>query len=164
MVIQGKRIKENIVYRKIYGIWKNMNDRCYKSNCDCYSNYGSVGITVCERWRNLDNFIEDVDKIDGFDLELILQGKLSLDKDKKLHNNTMYCLENCTFISKKENNKYKPHQQKEIIGISPEDKIYEFNNQSEFARLHKLRQSSIGDCLSGKCKTHKGWRFYYKQD
>ena len=33
--------------------------------------------------------------------------------------------------------------------------LFEFFNQSEFAKKHGLRQTSIADCLSGKCKTHK---------
>ena len=37
-------------------------------------------------------------------------------------------------------------------------------NAKDIAKEHNLRQSSIGDCLNGKCKTHKKWKFYYKQD
>ena len=164
MIIEGKRIKENIVYKKVYSVWKNMYDRCYKTTCSCYKNYGLKGITVCERWHTLDNFIEDIDKIDGFDFKLFVNGYLSLDKDSKVKNNTIYNLENCKFITKQENNKFKPHQQKNVVGISPNGIIYEFFNQSEFAKEHNLRQSSIGDCLNEKCKTHKKWKFYYKQD
>lgn len=165
MIIEGKRVKkDNIVYKKIYNIWKNMNDRCYKTTCECYKSYGGAGIIVCDRWKDLNNFIEDIDKIDGFNLHLLLDGKLSLDKDSKVKNNNIYNLEKCKFITKEENNKFKPHQQKEVIGISPDGHIYDFFNQSEFAVLHGLRQSSIGDCLNGKCKTHKKWKFYYKQD
>ena len=87
MIIEGKRIKENIVYKKVYSVWKNMYDRCYKTTCSCYKNYGLKGITVCERWHTLDNFIEDIDKIDGFDFKLFVNGYLSLDKDSKVKNN-----------------------------------------------------------------------------
>ena len=69
-------------------------------------------------------------------------------------------LKNVSLYQKKK--KYKPNQQKWVIGISPDGKEFEFFNQSEFARQHNLRQSSIGDCLSGKCKTHKKWKFKYK--
>lgn len=164
MVIKGKRTKKNIVYKKVYSVWKNMYDRCYKETCVYYKNYGLKGVTICERWHSLDNFIEDIDKIDGFDFELFINGCLSLDKDSKIRNNTIYSLENCKFISKEENNKFKPHQQKDAIGISPNGIKYEFFNQSEFAREHGLKQSTINDCLNGRCKTHKKWKFYYKQD
>lgn len=48
------------------------------------------------------------------------------------------------------------------VGVSPNGEIFEFFNQSKFSKEHNLRQSTIADCLSGKCKTHKGWKFYLK--
>ena len=163
MIIQGSRNKAtNNVYKKVYSLWKSMIDRCYKETHSYYKWYGGVGITVCDRWKKLDYFIEDIDKIKGFDLDKLLKGELSLDKDILKQGNKIYCLKYCMFVSKEENNKYKPNQQKTIIGISPDNEIFKFKNQSEFARNHNLRQSSIGDCLSGKCKTHKKWKFYYE--
>jgi len=163
--IKGKRVKENIEYRKIYGVWKNMMYRCYNPKNKEYRLYGGNGVVVCNRWKNLDNFIEDIDKIEGFDYELFFnyKNKLSLDKDKRNYNNKIYDITNCQFLLKEENNKFKPNQQKVVIGISPNNEEFQFYNQSEFARQHGLRQSSIGDCLNNKCKTHKGWKFYYKK-
>ena len=162
MKIEGKRNKEsNPTYKKLYQLWKSMIDRCYKeTDCNFYK-YGGVGITVCEKWLEFDGFVEDVDQIDGFDLTKLLKGEIALDKDKKDFDNKIYCLDKCSFISKKENNKYKPHQQKWFVALSPTNENYTVFNQSEFAREHGLRQSSIADCLSGKCKTHRGWKFYY---
>lgn len=161
MIIKGKRVKSNYEYRKIYGLWRNMIDRCYKPANASYKYYGAVGVEVSDRWLMFNNFVEDIDKIRGFDYNLFFQGLLTLDKDK-FGNSKMYSLENCCFISKEENNKYKPNQQKIVIGTSPNGEIYEFLNQSEFAREHNLRQSTINDCLNGKCKSHKGWKFNYK--
>ena len=137
-----------------------MMDRCYKKSYKAYKNYGNKGVFVCERWHTFNNFLEDLDKIKGFNLDLFLNGKICLDKDK-IGNSKEYSLDKCCFISLEENNKYKPNQQKLIIGISPNNEIYEFYNQSQFAKDYGLRQSCIGDCLSGKCKTHKGWKFYF---
>ena len=162
MIINDRRKNKNKIYAIVYGKWYNMMDRCYNKKSKLFKNYGEKGICVCERWHDFELFLEDFDKIDGFDITLLKDGKLSLDKDKKKKGNTIYCLELCTLITKEENNKYKPHQQKTIIGISPNNDYYEFDNQSEFARKHNLRQSSITDCLRGKCKTHKKWKFYYK--
>ena len=117
---------------------------------------------MCDKWLEFDGFLEDVDLIEGFDLELLLQGKIYLDKDSIDLNNKMYCLEKCRFVTKEENNKYKPNQQKYIIATTPLGEEIEFFNQSEFARINNLRQSSIADCLSGKCKSHKKWKFRYK--
>lgn len=162
MIISGSRNrKTNPIYNKIYQTWYNMTQRCSNPKHKLYKNYGNKGVKVCDRWLKLDNFIEDIDKIKGFDLDLFMSGKLALDKDK-IGNNKLYSLENCCFISLQENNKYKPNQQKIVIGTSPSGEEFEFLNQSEFARQKGLRQTGIANCLRGKDKTHRGWKFKYK--
>lgn len=139
-----------------------MTQKCNNPK-DCnYYKYGALGVTVCDRWKVLNNFIEDVDKIDGFDLNDYLAGKLALDKDIKYRFNKEYCLEKCSFVSIQENNKVKPNQQRLIVGLSPSGQTYEFYNQSEFARQHKLVQVNISSCLRKKSKQTQGWEFCYK--
>lgn len=163
MIIKNRVRSKNETYNKVYQLWYNINARCHNEKHPRYCNYGGKGYFVCKRWRDLNNFIEDIDLIDGFDLDMFLKGAITLDKDKKTFGNKEYSIEKCCFISIEENNKYKPNQQKEIIGVSPSGIEYHFTNQSEFARKNNLRQSTIGDCLSGKCKTHRGWKFKYNQ-
>ncbi len=46
-----------------YGCWASMNDRCYNPNRPTYKYYGGKGITVCDRWRGGNgfmNFLADV--------------------------------------------------------------------------------------------------------
>ena len=162
MIINHPRIKEiNPIWRKVYTLWKSMMDRCYKETAHNYKYYGHKGVIVCDRWKQLENFIEDIDKIKGFDLDKLLNGEISLDKDIAVKGNKVYCLEFCRFVCKESNNKTKPNQQREIVGISPNGEEIIFTNQSEFARQHNLKQSTISDCLSGRCKTHRGWKFTY---
>lgn len=164
MIIHGSRNrKTNQIYNKVYQLWYNLIQRCTNKNHPRYKDYGDKGVTVCKRWLELENFIEDVDKIDGFDIDLFLNGELSLDKDIKNRDIMLYSLETCTFISSSENNKYKPNQQKLIVGISPENEVYEFYNQSEFAEKHNLKQNGISYCLlKSESKMYKGWKFFYK--
>ena len=70
-----------------------MNDRCGNENSARYKDYGGSGYSVCDRWKTLDKFIEDVDKIEGFNEAEIISGNLSLDKDSKDMSNKIYCLE-----------------------------------------------------------------------
>jgi hypothetical protein len=43
-----------------YRSWTNMRDRCQNPNNASYYNYGERGITVCERWDDLANFLADM--------------------------------------------------------------------------------------------------------
>lgn len=47
--------------------------------------------------------------------------------------------------------------------MSSEGKVFSSYNQSEFAKTHGLRQSTISDCLSGRVNVHKGWTFKYAE-
>ena len=41
-------------------IWDNMKQRCFNPKNDSYPDYGGRGITVCSRWLEFKNFIEDL--------------------------------------------------------------------------------------------------------
>ncbi|HFJ9368552.1 hypothetical protein [Bacillus pacificus] len=43
-----------------YNSWHHMKQRCLNPNNDRYKDYGGRGITVCERWLNFENFLEDM--------------------------------------------------------------------------------------------------------
>lgn len=40
--------------------WHAMMQRCLNPNHQAYQLYGAIGITVCERWRDFSNFLEDM--------------------------------------------------------------------------------------------------------
>lgn len=43
-----------------YRSWVLMRRRCEKVYDECYPRYGGRGITVCDRWRLFDNFLQDM--------------------------------------------------------------------------------------------------------
>ena len=43
-----------------YHAWHDMKARCFNPNHKRYSDWGGRGITVCDRWLNLDNFLADM--------------------------------------------------------------------------------------------------------
>ena len=155
------RTYENLMFKKVYMLWYNMMRRCHNENYPQYINYGAKGVFVSNRWKDLDNFIEDIDSVDGFIKDDFLKGKLVLDKDSKFSGNKEYSLDNCSFITLEENNKIKPNQQKRFLATSPNGEEFIGTNQSKFARNHKLTQSQISHCLSGEKQTHKDWKFKY---
>lgn len=44
----------------LYPIWQGMIHRCTNPNMPNYRNYGGRGISVCSRWMDFDNFVEDI--------------------------------------------------------------------------------------------------------
>lgn len=161
MIIENKRNKNNIIFQKSYRLWKNMMERCYNKNNKDFKRYGNQNVIVCEKWKNFNNFVEDMDKIKGFNIELFLKGKICLDKDKIETNNKIYCLEKCCFISREENNKYKPNKQKDFIAINPNGEKFFGRNIKEFSLKHNLEQRRVSEWLKGYHKPKNGWEFYY---
>lgn len=52
---QGNRSPE-------YTSWHQMKQRCLNPNDKRFHDYGGRGITVCDRWMNFNNFLEDMGK------------------------------------------------------------------------------------------------------
>lgn len=44
----------------LYHVWSGMMKRCYHPQNPKYKDYGGRGITVCERWKDIRNFIADL--------------------------------------------------------------------------------------------------------
>ncbi len=95
--------KENEWNKMVYRKWQSMLKRCYSEKYHKV-NPTYINCSVCDSWLLLSNFINDFPKIDGYDKELFLTGKLVLDKDIKSNGkNKKYCLENCILVTAAEN-------------------------------------------------------------
>lgn len=56
----------------IYSVWRAMHDRCERQKSPAFKNYGARGITVCDRWRSFEPFLEDMGIApDGTELDRI---------------------------------------------------------------------------------------------
>ena len=135
MKLEGSRSWNNPIYSKLYSIWKSMKSRCYNENDTSYKDYGGKGVTICDRWLTFDNFIEDIDSIDGFDYDKWMNGELHLDKDVKQKNvnNKIYSKDTCMFITPKENSVARPNTI-EFWVVNPEGKLSKEKNMEEYAR------------------------------
>lgn len=45
---------------RLYRTWDGMMQRCFNQKRLNYKNYGAKGISVCDRWLDVSNFIEDM--------------------------------------------------------------------------------------------------------
>jgi hypothetical protein len=89
-----------------------MKRRCLDKNNQRYKDYGARGVKISDDWLSFNNFLRDVDSIEGFDIEKLMNSQISLDKDIK--NSKIYSKETCMFVSPEVNNMFKPNQMKKV--------------------------------------------------
>jgi hypothetical protein len=130
-----KRSKHLMSKSTTYSIWVQMKERCYKTNHPSYMNYGSRGITVCDRWKeSFSNFIEDMGEAEkGMSIE-------------RIDNNLGYFKENCKWEN------WKNQCRNKRISIRDGD-IY--NNWIVKSKIPNEKKYNI-ECINCK-KTHVIW-------
>lgn len=141
--------------RYVYNVWRQMLKRCYLKN---YSiSHKKRNITVCKDWLTFETFEKEIELIENYNYEKIINGELVLDKDKKTNNqdNIEYNLTNCCFITKIENNKININsirlkafnETEEIIGTSTKD----------LAKKINLNYKTVKNYIGKKIKTKNNY-------
>ena len=149
--------------------WASMILRCYSPNTKYYELYGGKGIKVSNSWLTFTNFYKDAIELSGFDRTSVINGYVTLDKDKLQIDidNKVYSKKTCCWLTMKEQSKYVDHvsckkeYMKKVKCIFPDNNSITFYGIRKFARKHNLSQSAINKCLNGKQITHAGCKFEY---
>lgn len=76
-----------------WNTWEGMLKRCYRPSNASYRRYGARGITVCERWRQFENFFADMGvRPEGKELD-------------RIDTNGNYEPGNCRWVTRAENSR-----------------------------------------------------------
>jgi hypothetical protein len=60
-LVTKSKTRHGKTHSQVYSAWRSMRSRCRNPNNQDYLNYGSRGITVCERWlESFENFYADM--------------------------------------------------------------------------------------------------------
>jgi hypothetical protein len=58
----GRKNGHGLAHHPLYGIWTMMLHRCENPDNVRYRHYGGRGIEVCDRWHDLRQFVEDIER------------------------------------------------------------------------------------------------------
>lgn len=79
----------NLSYHRLYRTWQSMLSRCTNPKNTNYKSYGGRGVTVCDEWLDINNFVNDM-------YPSFIEG-LTLDRKE---NDKGYSKDNCRWATK----------------------------------------------------------------
>lgn len=138
--------KESGKETKAYTAWINMIRRCYDEKYQ-ELNPTYLGCSICEDWRNFQNFAEwyQDNYISGCDL----------DKDIMVSGNKIYSPRTCKFATRKEN--VSQAHAKNYKFKNKDMKLFYVYNLSDFCVENHLSYGEMVAVNSGRATSHKGW-------
>ena len=84
-------------YKRLYGVWESMKQRCNNPKCDHYDSYGGRGIRICDEWNSDFGSFQKWAESTGYD-PTAPHGECTLDR---IDNNGNYEPGNCRWVDMK---------------------------------------------------------------
>lgn len=160
-------------HRVIFDIWSDMWDRVY-------SNINYFGKTIQPKYKYFSGYIEDIMKLENFDLFKENPKGWSIDKDIKGGTYVGYYFQYLSLVRKGDNtidaNSRRDYSKtnnpmhdplvakkfmKPIVGISNDDNSIIFFKSLKDAEDSGFKRSSICNVLKNRRKSHGGYRWFY---
>ena len=151
--------------KRVYNLWFQMLRRCYdESQHKRRRGRTYAKCEVCERWKVLSNFAEDIMLLEGYN-DWINKAGYCLDKDIKVPGNKIYKKECCQFVTQSENirditkrnpnitrNANESHKTKYMLKLNGGTMI--FDSEKDACNFLGVKQCTVSSCfLKGrKCK------------
>lgn len=142
---------------RLYAVWADMLQRCYRKQASGYAAYGGAGIFVDARWHNFGHFQEDAPGLAGWRRWVEEAEAVHLDKD--YYSSNCYSRETCIWLPRAEN----------VMYVSTATPLYAtplsggatrlFLSASEAAQALGGDHSRVSKCLRGESAHHKGHEF-----
>lgn len=160
----------NKLNKRTYRLWVNMLMRCY----DRYFHLDHPTYSdceVCDSWMLLSNFVRDIQKLEGYDKWTEGKKRYELDKDIKGNGSGIYSLDTCCFVSQADNLRERSARcgnsfqkpKRAVIRVDKNGATKEY--PSTYAiRQAGFNQGAVWSCCRGKVNSHKGYKWYYKED
>lgn len=142
----------------LYYVWNGMMYRCYKPYHSHYKYYGAKGVTVCERWHEFENFVDDINnKMENG--HLLYNRKYQLDKDKNGGN--IYSPENCVVtLAEVNENEARNKQRKKVIAYKGTKETI-FESVAQTSKYCDIPRQTIMSCMK-RGSRHKQTGYYFK--
>ena len=154
-------------HMSLFRRWREMWRRCKNPKHPQYENYKDCPID--DKYHYLYHYTTDIARLENFDKLCKEPRKWHIDKDKIDPDNRCYYFKHLSIITDKENGEERMNRgvdpnkstRKAIQGISILDgSIITFSSMQD-AKRNKFNNTYIRECIQGKRKEYKGYKWEY---